>query len=63
MSLIKFNLGTMWRDAETAKDNDDDDFGVDDRNFPMTRIYRWFIADLLLIYRWSNVRASGRSSS
>ena len=30
----------MWRDAETAKDNDDDGFGVDDMNFPMTRNYR-----------------------
>ena len=51
MSLTKFNLISMWRDAETARDNDDEDLGVDDRNFPMTRIYRWFIADLPLIYR------------
>ena len=63
MSLTKFNLGTMWRDAETARDNDDEDLGVDDKDFPMIRIYRWFIADLPLIYCWFNVRASGRSSS
>ena len=40
MSLTNFNLISMWRDAEAARDNDDEDLGVDDRDFPMTRIYR-----------------------
>ena len=43
----------MWRDAETARDNDDEDLGVDDRNFPddsdLPLIYCRFTADLSLI--------------
>ena len=41
-------------ERETARDNDDRDLGIDDRNFPddsdLPMIYRRFIADLMLIY-------------